>query len=433
MKAAISELTNNPSYAKIWHWVKLVSITGTAQVTVQAIGFISGILVIRLLPTHEYALYTLANTMLGTMTTLADGGISTGVMAKGGKVWQDKQRLGEVLATGFNLRKKFAVVSLCVALPILVYLLHHHDASWTMSVLIVLSLIPSFFASLSGTLLEIAPKLHQQVAPLQKIQVGVALSRLALLSLSIFTFPITFIAILSAGFPQLWANRQIRKISSAFADMGQPINLTDQKDILFMVKRLLPESIYYCISGQLTIWLISIYGSTSGVAQAGALGRLPVAMTLFTVLFGSLVLPVFSRTPGIKAIVVRQYLKIQAGLVVLGIGIVGGVVLFSGPILSVLGPQYTSLTTELIIMMVGSTIGFIATSAFFLSSSRGWVMNPAISITVSIAATIVGVSIIDVSTLKGIFWLNIFTSIVHLVMHVAYGVHRIVTLKNDAN
>ncbi|MCX6219057.1 polysaccharide biosynthesis protein [Spirosoma sp.] len=433
MKAVLSQLTNNPSYAKLWHWIKLVSITGTAQVTVQAIGFISGILVIRLLPTQEYALYTLANTMLGTMTVLADGGISTGVMAKGGKVWQDRQRLGEVLATGFNLRKKFAVVSLCIALPILVYLLHHHDASWTMSILIVLALIPAFFTSLSGTLLEIAPKLHQEVAPLQKIQVGVALSRLVLLSLSIFTFPVTFIAILSAGLPQIWANRRIRKISSVFADTTQAINLTDQKEILYMVKRLLPEAIYYCVSGQLTIWLISIYGSTAGVAQAGALGRLPVALTLFTVLFGSLVLPFFSRTPAVKTIVLQQYLKIQAGLVVLGLCIVGGVVLFSGPILTILGPQYTGLTSELIIMMVGSTISFIATSSFFLCTCRGWVINPAISITISIGAIIAGVSIIDVSTLKGIFWLNIFTSIVHLIMHLAYGIHRIVTIKNDAN
>ena len=64
---------------KINYWLKLITITGLAQVIVQAVGFISGILVIRLLPVQEYALYTLANTMLGTMTVLSDGGISTSV------------------------------------------------------------------------------------------------------------------------------------------------------------------------------------------------------------------------------------------------------------------------------------------------------------------------------------------------------------------
>ncbi|MFD2573298.1 polysaccharide biosynthesis protein [Spirosoma soli] len=433
MKAVISQLYTKPAYAKAINLVKLVSITGVAQVAVQAVGFVSGILVIRLLPTHEYALYTLANTMLGTMTVLADGGIAIGVMAQGGKVWQDRQQLGEVLVTGFDLRKKFAIGSLALAVPVLIYLLHFHKADWLMSVLIVLALIPAFWASLSGTLLEIAPKLHQQVAPLQKIQVGVALGRLALLAASIFAFPFTFIAILSAGIPQLWANRQIRKISAAYADDTPKPNPLIRKEILGMVKRLLPVDIYYCVSGQLTIWLISIYGSTAGVAQAGALGRLPVALTAFTVLFGSVVLPRFSRTPAVRKTVLRQYINIQIGLLMLAVCIVLAVTVFSTEILKVLGPQYEGLQSELIIMMVGSSISFVAASSFFLCTCRGWVINPIISISVSIIAIIIGVSIIDVSSLKGIFWLNIFTSIVQVCMHIVYGIHRIVKLKNDAN
>ena len=432
MKAAISQLTNKPAYEKALHWAKLISVTGAAQVIVQAVGFASGILVIRLLPTQEYALYTLANTMLGTMTVLADGGIATGVMAQGGKVWQDRTKLGEVLVTGFDLRKKFAVGSLALAIPVLLYLLHHHNADWTTSILIVLALIPAFFTALSGTLLEIAPKLQQRVVPLQKIQIGVALSRLALLSVSIFALPFTFIAILSAGLPQIWANRQIRKISSEHADNTQPINLEVRKEILSMVKRLLPIDIYYCVSGQLTIWLISIYGSTAGVAQAGALGRLPVALTLFTVLVGSLVLPRFSRIPGEIKTVMKQYITIQVGLLLLSVAIVAAVALFSNQILYVLGPQYLGLDSELIVMMVGSVIGFMAASSLFLCTCRGWVMNPIISILVSIGAVVVGLMIIDVTTLKGIFWLNIFTSIVQLSMNIIYGLSRIMKLRTSA-
>lgn len=85
----------------------MIFITGGAQVLVQLTGLISGILIIRLLPTNEYAFYTLANTMLGTLAVLAGGGISTGGMSEGGKVWRDKARLGGVLATGLKLRRKF--------------------------------------------------------------------------------------------------------------------------------------------------------------------------------------------------------------------------------------------------------------------------------------------------------------------------------------
>lgn len=54
--------------------IKLFALTGGAQILVQAIGFISGIMVIRLLSPQQYAYYTLANTVLGTMVVLADGG-----------------------------------------------------------------------------------------------------------------------------------------------------------------------------------------------------------------------------------------------------------------------------------------------------------------------------------------------------------------------
>lgn len=86
--------------------IKLFIVTGGAQILIQAIGFISGIMVIRLLSPQEYAYYVLANTVLGTMVVLADGGVSSGVMSQGAKVWQDKIKLGLVFSTGIHLRKK---------------------------------------------------------------------------------------------------------------------------------------------------------------------------------------------------------------------------------------------------------------------------------------------------------------------------------------
>src|SRR5271154_6478196 len=95
-------------YSKTIYWGKLISVTGGGQILVQGIGLICGILVIRLLPVKQYAWYTIANTLLGTMFILADSGITTSVMAQGGKIWQEKVKLGIVLDTGMHLRKQFA-------------------------------------------------------------------------------------------------------------------------------------------------------------------------------------------------------------------------------------------------------------------------------------------------------------------------------------
>ncbi|RYE13089.1 MAG: hypothetical protein EOP51_30380 [Sphingobacteriales bacterium] len=120
MNSAAKGFTDNPSYLRILEWGKMFTITGSAQSIVQGLGLVCGIIIIRMLPTQEYAFYTLTNTMLGTMTILADGGIASGVMAQGGKVWQDKTKLGKVLATGMSLRFKFALAGcLLLSKPLL--------------------------------------------------------------------------------------------------------------------------------------------------------------------------------------------------------------------------------------------------------------------------------------------------------------------------
>jgi len=425
MKAIIQHLKAPQQRAKFLEWGKLVTITGSAQVLVQALGFVGGILVIRLLPTQEYALYTLANTMVGTMLLLADGGIATGVMSQGGRVWQSREQLGTVLATGLELRRKFATASLLLALPAMLYLLRHHGASWPMTIFISVALVPAFFTTLSGTLLEIAPKLHQRIAPMQRFQVESSMGRVALLSLSLVVCPWAPVAVLAGSIPQLWSNWRLRKLTTAYADSSQPADPEVRREILSKVKRLLPDAIYYCFACQFAVWLISFYGSTAAVAQLGALGRLAVALSLFTTLFAALVLPRFARLGDQPAQLLRYFTRLVAGLLALSACLVAGTWLLSTPILWVLGKQYAGLTPELVLMMIGKCLSMVASLTFLLCTSKGWIINPLVSIPISLLSIGCGVLFIDITSLQGIFKLDIFVAAVQLLMHITYGLSRL--------
>jgi O-antigen/teichoic acid export membrane protein len=433
IKNIVHRITAIPINKKAVGWLKLISIIGGAQLIVQIIGLLSGIIVIRLLPTHEYGLYTLANTMLGTMIVLADGGISSGVMSQGGKVWRDKEKLGIVLATGLDLRKKFAIGSLLIAIPFLIYLLRHHNASWLMSILIVVSLIPAFFTGLSGTLLQIAPKLNQDIHPLQKNNVISNAIRLVLIVMMLFTFPWAYIAIIAAGISQVWANTNLRTISSPYADWKQTPDPVIRKEILTFVKRILPGAIYYCVSGQITIWLISIFGNTTAVAQIGALGRLGVMLSVFSTILSTLVLPRFARLPEDRIKLLKTFFLIQLSIFVLGIFIIGLVYLFPSQVLWILGKEYGNLQTELVLSIAGSCLGLVAGSSFGLSSSRGWAINPLLSIPLTIGAIIVGIIIIDISTLIGILKFNLFVYVVEIIMYYVYCIIKINKVSSPSN
>jgi hypothetical protein len=243
--------------------------------------------------------------------------------------------------------------------------------------------------------------------------------------LSVVIFPWASIAVLAGSLPQLWSNWRLRKLTATYADNSQPADPEVRREILNKVKRLLPDAIYYCFACQFAVWLISFYGSTAAVAQLGALGRLAVALSLFSVLFSSLVLPRFARLNDQSAQVLRFFTRLVAGLLALSACIVGGTWLLSTPILWVLGKQYANLTPELVLMMVGKCLSLVASLTFLLCTSRGWVINPLVSIPISLLSIGLGILCINITTLQGIFKLDILVAAVQLLMHIVYGLSRI--------
>lgn len=428
MKDILIKLKQHPRYDIIVSWGKLISITGSAQIIVQAVGFASGILIIRLLSVQEYAFYTLANTMLGTMVMLSDGGISTGVMAQGGKVWDDKQKLGKVLATGLQMRRKFGIVSLIVALPVLLYLLIHNGAGWLTTFLITLAIIPAFFASLSDSLLEIPLKLNQSIVPLQKNQVLVGILRLLLVASTIFIFPFGYIPIFISGIARIYGNIRLKKITNIFADNSQLEDVLVKNEISTIVKRSLPGLIYYCFSGQISTWIISIFGNSASIAQIGALGRISSILSLIMIVFSTLIVPRFARIQNQPKKLLLYYSKILFSFVIISFFIVGFIYLFSDQLLWVLGKNYYGLNSELILMIIGTLITMIMGSALSLYLSRGWVMHYYISISASLLPIVLGCYFFEISTLKGILYLNILVALVQMVLHVFYGYFKILKL-----
>jgi hypothetical protein len=199
-----------------------------------------------------------------------------------------------------------------------------------------------------------------------------------------------------------------------------------------VVKRMLPDIIYFCLSGQITIWLISLLGSTTALAQIGALGRIAMIFNLFGGLFQSLVLPRFSRLKNDKSKLLKVFIQTQVGLLLVNLFIIFSVWLLTPQLIWTLGEHYKDLTKPLQLFIVGSSIGAMSGLTFFMSTSRGWIINPFANIIISVSALTVGILVFDVSKLTGVLMLNIFTASIQLLMHFTYGFFRISKLENGS-
>ncbi|MFT3919789.1 polysaccharide biosynthesis protein [Cloacibacterium sp.] len=429
-KNIFSKIKNHQHFDKILKWVKLFSITGFVQILIQVIGFIAGILIIRLLSVEEYALYTLANTMLGTMTVLANGGLSTGVMALGGKNWDNREKLSKIISTGMILRKKFGILSLLISLPILIYLLREHQVSWFISLLISASIIPAFYASLSDSLLETIPKLKQDIIPLQKNQLQVAIFRAFLNAILLFIFPITSIALIANGLPRIYGNIKLKKLISKHVDIIKKISPEVEKELTIIVKRVIPGAFYFAFSSQITVWIISLYGKTSSIAEIGALSRFGMLFTFITSLTSLLIIPRFARLNNNKQILLKKTIQVLFLYLILGLFIIFLTIIFSDQLLWILGNNYKNLNNELLLSIIASIINlFIGLFASF-TYSKGWIVNPILEISISILSIFLGIFLFEINTLKGVLLFTIFINIIKAILFFNYLLIKIFQIKN---
>jgi O-antigen/teichoic acid export membrane protein len=420
--------TLTPKVARVARWATIGAVTSGAQVAVQLAGFVAGVLVIRILTPHEYAYYTIAYTGLGTMIALSDGGISHATLAQAGAVWREPRSLGGVLAAGLSLRRRFAIPAAAVALSLVWLLLRRHEATPFEALLVALSIVPVFALGVTTQLLEIVPRLHQQIGALQSMQLANNVARAALVAAILPWWPLAAIATLTAAVPQTVVNWRLRRLASAHADWHGLEDLGARRKIVAQVMRTLPGSVFYAFSSQITVWLISVFGRTEAVAAVGALSRVAAVLNILGAVFAVLVVPRFSRLPDADtARVRRRYWQALLCLALVGALPVAAIIAFPQAVLSVLGPQYRDFAYEAGLMGASCMVAVLTAGAYSLGASRGIVANPWLTISVGIGLQAALIVALPIGTAAGVIWLGLLTEagmLLVLLVHFALASRR---------
>ena len=161
--------------------------------------------------------------------------------------------------------------------------------------------------------------------------------------------------------------------------------------------------------GRFSVFLITYFGRTSAVASVGALGRLGQIFALLTPINGILIEPYFARLP-------REQLKSHYLMAVAGAGACGACLvvlarIFPGLFLWVLGPKYTGLQTEVVLVMVSGAIGLLGGVMATINGSRRFIYYSFVLTDNILTLILQAIYIwrIDLSTVKAVLWFNIFT------------------------
>jgi O-antigen/teichoic acid export membrane protein len=404
-------------YGKVIHWFKVLSKFISIQIIVQALNLVGGILLIRTLSKQEYAYFTLINTMQTTMNLLADSGISSALSVIGGRVWQNPYRFGQLINTAMHWRRYLGAIVIAVMTPILCWMLLQNGASLGYTILLVIAILIELNYYINRGVLGTVLQLNSQIDRIQRLDLLSAISRLIILLGGYITFLNAAVGAFASTIASGLYNVVLWRWVKNTIDIKAPINKDDQREIINLVKHQAPNGIFYCIQGQLTIWLISIFGNTENIAEIGALGRLGIIFSIINSVMGSIILPNFARCQSVKRLY-RQYWVILGSFCLFGIIILNAAVLFPTQILWILGKQYANLQNELFFMTISLVFSFIISTIYTMNVFRGWVEYSWLNIPLTVTLQIILLILLDLRSIKGVLIFNTLSTVPGFLVNV---------------
>ena len=376
-------------------WAAKVAEFGFVQCWVQLFTGVAGLLIIRALAKEQYAFYAIANQMQTACNLLAELGIGVGVRSIGGRVWQDRRRLGELVQTALGLRRWFALFSIGGCLPVAAWMLRRNGADWPTIVALCIVLVASVLPLLTSSVLTIVPQLHGEYRRIQKLDFGNGLLRLGMAAGLYATRMNAWLAAAIGAVNNFVQMTALRPWAREHADPEAATSAEDRRQLLDLSVRTFPNTLFFCFQGQVTLLILTLVGNSGGIADVTALGRLAVLLMAFSTAFSNVLVPRFARCQDARRLP-RLYFGLVGATIALLAPVLAVAWVHPGPLLWILGQQYAGLEAECRLACLIACVNQLVSVIWQLNLTKAWIHIQAFAyIPTLVAAQVIGALVLD--------------------------------------
>jgi O-antigen/teichoic acid export membrane protein len=395
------------------------------QSLAQIISILSGIVIIRHMLPQQYGYFVLAATAASAIAVVGDSGITSGMSAIGGRIWNDAKSIGRLLATAMFLQWRLFLLGILFALPIMPGVFVAREIMLgTMCGLGAIAVVTAYL-QLRLSIFSAVPRLLLEPGTLAVINLTGSIVRLALIALLAVTSLLSVYSALIFGLAAVFLQLQLLQ---RWVGGKVPLNADMDSDFKTRMRALstrqLPGTLFYLFQGHLVIFLAGLFGTTESVANIGALGRLGILVAICVSILNDVIQPRFTRLqePGQ---IWRSYIVMMILLVAAGSLLVLAAVVLPSPMLWILGEQYLHLERELPIAVGSAALSTLATAAHGFNMSRGWILHGKIAIPVGLATQAVLLYVCDLNSIAGLLLMNCFAFSASVLFSACYTYYNI--------
>ena len=408
-------------------WSALIVSFLIGQGSVQLINLISGLLLLHWLSVEAYAQFSVAFGFQCTLNNLVDMGCSGSIIALIGERTSDKDVAGNYIRSAKYIRKQFILILVPLSAIAFVIITFKQNWGWTTQLLLFASIANYLFFEGWAAYYSVPLIIHQKIKPLYKFQAISSCVRLTL------CFSLYLGSALSS-WAAAWSNSSVVIVQGLlFREntkrlINEPLKSSPKinREMWHYLLPLIPGIIFAAFQGQISIFLITLFGQTKNIAEVGALGRIGQLFFILSAFNGVVISPYIAKLP-------RQHLA-HRYFQILGISIVISTVLcvcsffFPQPLLWVLGSKYYHLAHEVKWVVIGSSINYIGSVMLTMQSARKWVYWWAgfAYIGMVLVTQVICLTTMDLSTTINVIYFGIITTLAVIFVYIITAIYGFV-------
>jgi O-antigen/teichoic acid export membrane protein len=396
-------------------WAGILSAYLSTQTVTQLLGIATGLLFIRFMPVGQFALYTLAFSVISFFNFLSDLGSTTSLLHFFHRSARDGEDFRPYAAAVLSLRRAaFALGALAVAVAFPLVASAKGFAGWDVGPATAGILLCVWFQILvSLRVLDL--RLHGFYGLSYRAEMAGAALRLALGA-----------ALVLAALLHAWMGVLATAVGTGLtAFLARPLEAPEalpaarltpyRRQILRYLLPTLPGALYFSIQGPLIVWLSATFGSARNIAEVGALGRLGLLVGIFSGLIGTVFLPRLAHVTD-ERLYLRRFLQFGALLAGVAAATTAAAALLPGPFLFLLGRHYSGLRSELVLVVAAAGFNLLDGYLVNINLARSWTRWQSGALALTVAGQASMVAFLPLSRTRNVLLFNLLGSILAFVL-----------------
>lgn len=376
---------------------------------------------------ESYAQFSIAFGFQTTIAMLTDLGFCGSIVALAGERGHDPAVVGGYIAAARHFRSRISWFVIPGAAVCFFLLMRQHGWRWEVQVALFGSIAANILAQGINSFYGAPMLIHQRLRQGYQAQSIAASARL------ILNGGLHFSQLLSATTAS-WAATAatvvnailIRRIARPLVDEPQRADPRLRREMLQYVLPLLPGVAFTAVQGQISLFLITIFGKQGSIAEVAALGRLGQILAILVSLNSVIIAPYFAKLP--QGGLWRRYQQTLFVACLIACGSIAFAFCCPEPLLWVLGPKYVHLHTEISWSIVAWGLSYVSGVMWTIHSARRWVFwwGSMTYIAVLVISQAVAIAVMDLSNTQSILYFNVIAASATLCVHIVtsfYGFH----------